>query len=360
MEVDTMKIKSPCYLFDKSEFKKAIQEYKTMGEVFYPVKSNDDDLIINTVIEESCCFEADSIEHIKLLINNYHVDSQKILYSYPIREKEDIIESNILGINNYVIDSESEYEKICEVVKEPNFYVRLNAVDILDNNYPAFQNKWGLSIENAKKLIQRIRVQNHKVIGISFYLFSEIVSFDSLKKMLNRIKVEFINYNIKYLNIGGGVFPSEINKLDKVLCDTKKAIGAKNIIIEPGTPLLNSCIDMVVSITAIRNINNHRFIFINSGIYNGLIDVIIKKRHFIIEDTILENKSNKIHTIVCGCSSDVSDCLGEYHLRANLSVGDQLIIKGCGAYSAVMQTNFYRKKPILMMIKDENNNGKLT
>lgn len=355
-----MAIKTPYYIFNKSRFREIIQEYKSIGEIFYPIKSNDEDLIINTLIDESCNFEVDSIEHIKLLINNYHVNPSKILYSYPILEYEDIIQANNLGIRKYVVDSNEEYENICSIVKTPRFFVRLNAVSILDPNFPDSQNKWGLPIKESKELIKRIRNDNHEVIGISFYLFKEIVSHKSLKNILKTIEIEFSDYSFKYLNIGGGISPLDISKVFDILLAAKKAIGATNVIVEPGTPLLNPCIDMVVSVTSIRNINGCRFVFINSGIYNGLIDIIIKQRHFIINDLKSEKSSDKINTIVCGSSSDVSDCLGEYKLRTNLRVGDQLIIKGCGAYSTVMQTNFYRKEPIPMILAEGSDNEEST
>jgi diaminopimelate decarboxylase len=138
------------------------------------------------------------------------------------------------------------------------------------------------------------------------------------------------------------------NNLEK----TKISIGAEKIIIEPGTHLLNPCIDMIVSITAIKKINDKKIIFINSGIYYGLIDVIIKKRVFIIEhfdkekDKIPSPESENEKYLVFGSSSDVSDYLGEYELHKDLEVGNQLIIKECGAYSSVMQTGFYKKSKI--------------
>jgi diaminopimelate decarboxylase len=109
---------------------------------------------------------------------------------------------------------------------------------------------------------------------------------------------------------------------------------------------------MIVSVTAIKKINNTKIIFINAGIYNGLIDIIIKKRYFAIEDLSKTKETNVEETIVCGSSSDVSDYLGRHKIRTNLKIGDQLIIKETGAYSAVMQTIFCGKSKIELVIKD--------
>jgi diaminopimelate decarboxylase len=42
--------------------------------------------------------------------------------------------------------------------------------------------------------------------------------------------------------------------------------------------------------------------------------------------------------------------IGVYMIRNDIKVGDRLIIKNCGAYSAVMQTNFYGRKSIRMVV----------
>ena len=343
-------IRAPYYLFDQKKFKNLIMDYKNIGEIYYPIKSNDDPLIIEFLIQEGCCFEVDSIEHIKQLITVYHLDPIRILFSYPILEQDDIIQANKFGIKKFVVDTQEEYENICSIISSPSFIVRLNAVEVLGPNYSPPHNKWGMTIDNAKALIDQIRAKNQDVIGISFYLFKEIVSPQSLKNMLAAIRGEFYGYDLRFLNIGGGISPCDINKVNKDLCKTKEAIGASDVIIEPGTPLLNPCIDMIVSVTAIRYINGCRFIFINSGIYRGLIDTIIKQRHFDIQDEGVMQNSDFVKTIVCGASSDVSDCLGEYNLRSNLRVGDQLIIKECGAYSKVMQTCFCQKEHIPMIL----------
>jgi diaminopimelate decarboxylase len=354
MEGNIMIIKTPYYIFDKEKFEFIVKNYQKNAEVYYPVKANDTDIIIDTAIDLSCCFEADSIEHIKIL-KSKGVDADRILYSYPIREENDIKYSVELGLKKYVVDSTEEYEKIKKYLTDGLFFIRLNPVVILGLNLSPKQNKWGLSIHETKELIDEIRNDKGKVIGLSFYIFKEIHrKIDTLKKLLLAVRDNFKDYSLDYLNVGGGISADELTSLQDILQSTKEAIGAKSIIIEPGTPLLDPCIDMVVSVAGIKKANNVKKIFINAGIYNGLIDIIIKKRRFIVED-FLKIKNNDVEkTIICGSSSDVSDCLGIHNIRKSIKIGDQLIVKGTGAYSAVMQTGFCGKSKIKMIVKDNS------
>jgi ornithine decarboxylase len=350
-ELNKMNIITPYYLFDKTKFESIIRTYQTIGEVYYPIKANDNELVVDAALESSCSFEVDSIEHIKMLICKKKLNPNRLLYSYPIREVRDIQKASELKVKKYVVDSKEEYDRMVSIVKDASFFVRLNVADILKTNSAPEQTKWGLSIREAKQLIHEIRKNGNDVIGISFYLFNEVAKIFNLEEILKILSENFLGFNLKYLNIGGGMLFENIKKIENTLNKTKVSIGAASIIIEPGSHLLDPCIDMVVSVTAIKRVNGKKLVFINSGIYSGLIDVIIKKKRFEIFDLKEHRKKESEIALVCGSSSDVSDYLGEYSLRSNLEVGDQLIVKGCGAYSSVMQTGFYKKRPIKMIIK---------
>lgn len=345
-------IPTPYYLFNEKRFATILETYQQIGDVYYPVKANDDDLIVEAAIKNSCCFEVDSIAHIRMLVNEKGVDASRILYSYPIREEKDIKEAVILGIKKFVVDSIDEYVKINRYLDDGEFLIRLNVVDILGSDLPPHKNKWGLSVQDAQRLIKKINYDGKPVLGISFYLFEDIAKPKMLKLILKKVSKEFAGFSLKCLNIGGGFSAQELAEFKNLIDDTRLNIGAERIIVEPGRFLLNPCIDMIVSVIAIKKVGASRLVFINAGIYSGLIDVVIKGRRFDICDFEKESIGNYESTLVCGDSSDVSDFLGEYELRSNLKVRDQLMIKECGSYSNVMQTNFYKKGRIEMKVED--------
>lgn len=344
-----MNIATPFYILNKSKLKKLINEYKSIGEVYYPIKANDNELVVDAIINLSCCFEVDSIEHMNTLILHKGVNPGNLLYSFPIRDTTDIETAYGLGVKKFVVDSDKEFETISSIASDAGFFVRLNVADILSLHLQPQQNKWGMEISQAKELINTIKKRGNRVLGVSFYLFSEIANLDAMCRVLNVISESFSGFGLEYLNIGGGFSAYKLISIKSNLVEAQKSIGAKKIIIEPGAPLLNACIDMVVSIIGIKRIQGKRVIFINSGIYYGLIDIVIKNRDYKIVELIDKKNESKESTLICGSSSDVSDFLGEYELSSSLNVGDQLIIKNCGAYSAVMQTNFYKKKTIQMI-----------
>ena len=343
-------MKIPYYIFDKKLFSSFIKKYSNYGKIFYPIKANDHPLIISEIIKNNCGFEIDSIEHMRELIK-CGVSPEEMCYSYPIKEIDDAKEALMLGVRLFVVDSFEEYEKILCLSTNAKFVVRINISDILNANLRPEQNKWGLSLDDASRLISRIKIENQILVGLSFYITAELHQEDILGKVLNIITEKFINIGVEFINIGGGISLDELKINQLNLEKAKKAVGANYIVLEPGRHLLDPCIDMIVSVTAVRNINSNRLVFVNAGIYSGLLDAIIKHKKYHIEDEQQNPTSTLANVFVCGSSSDISDVLGEYRLRDNLVAGDNLIFKDCGSYSAVMQTCFYRKEHAEMILK---------
>lgn len=343
--------KTPCYLFDEEKFCHMIKKYQTYGKIYYPVKANDDEMIISIIRDNDCCFEVDSIEHIRLLVNHYEIPPHKLLYSFPIKGLLDIQEALEMGVALFVVDSIDEYNKITSLSKDAKLIVRINVLQILNNDLSPEKDKWGLSLEDAKMLISYSQKKSINVVGISFYIMAEIEDKNSFEIVFEKIISEFKGVGIDFLDIGGGVSLEQLNIIHSLIETTKTSINAKYIVLEPGRHLLNPCIEMAVRVTAIKNIKGNRLVFINAGIYNGLIDAVVKDKKYSIVDREQTDYSILSTAYLCGSSSDISDTLGAYELREDLSVGDLLFIEECGAYSSVMQTRFYDKSQIPIALK---------
>lgn len=344
-------MKTPHYIFYEKLFVYNLLKYKTYGSVFYPIKANDNPLIIKNIIQMGCSFEVDSVNHMKELVETYKVDPQKIIFSFPLKKISDVKKATSLGIRKYVIDCFEEYEKIRKFVKNPLYLLRFNANEVIKELTP-MQDKWGFSINNLKKIYKLIKDRDEKILGISFYLTSEINCVENFEKVFNFLGTLDLD-NLDVIDIGGGISINMLERMTASLELLKSKFQCKEIVIEPGRHLLEPCMDMKVSIIAKKNSSDGKqILFIDAGIYNGLLDVIIKNKRLIINDEL--NEMRKTPFYLCGFSSDVSDFLGEYFFSESLDIGDKLIIKNCGAYSAVMSTRFYAQKPLqTYIVKNE-------
>jgi ornithine decarboxylase len=344
---------TPYYQFNQTLLAELLESYQSYGNIFFPIKANDSAPLIEYISQSDCGFEVDSLEHAHLLIDKYNVAPDLIIYSHLVRSRKDIREAANLGIKLFVVDTEEDMDRIDEVVSSPKYFLRINVNSML-NLLPPEKDKWGFEVEKAIAIFDAVRNISNKIWGVSFYLSAEINTVQNVATVLNNLSSAFSNSGLSALNIGGGISISMLKQLRPLLNATLESTGIEKLVIEPGRHLLDPCFDLITSVLATRDIKGTRFLFIDSGIYFGLIDVIIKNKRFSIEDECeFANSPTLREYIICGASSDVSDVLGKYQLRENISVGDKLRIRGCGAYSSVMQTHFYGKLPNRTAIVNE-------
>jgi ornithine decarboxylase len=334
-----MSPETPYLEFDENKFQSLFTEYSKIGTIYYPVKSNDCDVVLDKVEALGGNFEVDSIAHIKYLVVTKKISPNRILYSIPLRKEQDIIQAAKLGVNFFVIDTITEYRKIINHCKSARFIIRLDAKEFI-TNHEIKNNKWGLNLELALQLSRLIERDKFHFEGLSFYLPKGTFYYDNFSKVLNGISETFKNDSLNVIDIGGGLDNMLSNEsYVKAINEIKNRFNC-SIIVEPGRNLLNPCFNLITSVIGKKKLNNRDWLYIDSGVYSGLLDSIIQKRDFQISETKMSEESDKILYNVSGPTSDLLDFIGEHHFSAEIKEGDTLIIKNCGAYSVVMQTKF--------------------
>jgi diaminopimelate decarboxylase len=221
---------------------------------------------------------------------------------------------------------------------------------VLPKAEPEFD-KWGLRTSEIYKLIDQINNDGCNFEGLSFYLAKTLYNINRFMDMLNFIQVKYKDYQITTVNVGGGVDdPTDVNLID-FLSKFKRINNIKRIIVEPGRCLLDPSIDMLVSITGIRSKKKFHWIYLDAGIYNGLLDFRLirkyetKDKRFKPKITLLDSiesdfVSDKYQYFVSGPTSDMLDVFGSCKFPKEINEGDKLLINNCGAYSFVLKTNF--------------------
>lgn len=307
--------------------------------MYYPIKANSNFALVSFLNNFVDGYEVDSLYHISTLIRKHKVSADRILYSYPLKNRKEIRSALNMGISNFVIDDINECRQILDVASTPvKLIVRIDVT-----SYIKVQNlivKWGATSHEISEIIRSINDSIHKINGFSFYLPQEISSFENFELVIDKLFAEFDVGNYDILDIGGGIaddmLPKIVSKLQSFISRSKT-----KIIIEQGQYLLNPTIDLQVNVLEVRYKNRNKMVFIDSGIYHGLLDAILKKVNYKI---VAGNTCETEECIVCGDSSDISDIIGVYKLPKNIKCGDLLTIKGCGAYCEEFITPFSKKK----------------
>lgn len=332
------------YIIDKNKLMDLATAYKSYAKVYYPVKVNSSFEVIG--ILDSCVdgYEVDSIELLEYLINDCKISPSRVLYSSLISSKSDYEYVLRLGVRFFVIDDIEQFNLLCSIteISELDFLVRISVSDLVECDGLVL--KWGCNLETIPVFFERISGEKSHLKGFSFYLPQEINNSQNVLCIVDCVCSLVKKYSCNVINIGGGMCVELVSIVFERIKNNFE-YSMKEIIVEPGRCLLEQCIDLVCEIKAVKKFNSTKMVFIDSGIYNGLLDCVIKHKKFGVE--MFENSCSSEKTemyLVCGETSDVSDTLGLYELPQGLEAGSQLIIHNVGAYCYELETHFYRKR----------------
>jgi len=156
-------------------------------KIMYAVKVNPDEKIIRKLIELDCGFDCSSLNEIKKVIK-LGGDSEKIIFSHPIKQDSHIIYAKKVGVKLLVVDCVEEVETIAEIYPEAELCVRL-FVTKTDSLYPI--NKFGASKDQWIAILNKCKELKMKVRGASFHVGSGGTCFESYQSSLNDTKLFF-------------------------------------------------------------------------------------------------------------------------------------------------------------------------
>ncbi|KAK9811531.1 hypothetical protein WJX72_005478 [[Myrmecia] bisecta] len=219
--------------------------------------------------------------------------------------------------------------------------------------------QWFLDAIRADPLLELVGVHSH--LGSTI---SKVDIFrDGATVMVGFVKmIREQGFDIKYLNIGGGLGIDYYHRGDKLpspkdLIDTVRSIVADlglTIIIEPGRSMVGNTSALVNTVTGVKTNGNKNFIVID-GSMSTLIRPSLYDTYQHIELTAPGGGKEQTFDIV-GPVCESADFLGKERELATPSAGDGLVVHDAGAYCMSMASTYNLKmRPPEYWVK----NGKL-
>lgn len=341
------------YIINRQNLISTVKDYSVNAQVYYPVKANTNRHVVKILDPLIAGYEVASIYHLIYLITKFQVEPHRILYSAPIKTNSQIKKALSLGVKNFVVDNIDELKRTIRLADNNslNIILRVDIADFIDVRRSVF--KWGASINDILFMKELIAKSTQQYIGLSFYIPQEVDNVNNFVTVIDGIASSIGFHDCKVIDIGGGITSADVKS---IIPQIKSKYDLRNVdfIVEPGRHLLNPNIDLVVKVIDIRERQGQRLVFIDSGIYSGLIDAVVKNRRFEIsynnKKRQLSNKAEQC--LICGDSSDISDVLGIYDLPQNIKVGDELMISECGSYCSELDTDFCKNKRAVYHVDD--------
>lgn len=346
------KYQTPCLLFSLDQIKKNFWKIKQSingVEVFYAIKANDHPKILEILNHEGASFEVSSINELRSLLR-LGVDSNKISCLNPIKNPEFLNELNKNNVEIMAYDSIDEVDKIVKYAPKSKLVLRIT-VDNEGSDWPLTK-KFGVSPSEAIPLLKYAKKKGLEPIGITFHVGSQCLNKNNWSSALfvcndiwSQARIEKIK--LTFLSLGGGLpiqhtkkIPtiSEISdEINKILAENFKNKGMETrVSIEPGRGLVGDAAIMVTSVVGKAKRGIEDWIYIDVGVFNGLMETI---EGFAYE---IETKQlrKKVNVTIAGPSCDSVDIPFKNKLLSEVKVGEKLYIINAGAYTTVYAANF--------------------
>lgn len=331
------------FLINKNVIIHNYKNYSKIGNVFYPLKTNTNKIVLKTLIDNfnSCDgFLISNINHFNLL-DSMKVSQKNMCYINVLSGDNTIKYLYDRGVRFFVFDNFKSLEKFISYanLSECKISIRLNTMEMFNDTLMHL----GASTTECKEMLDLLNDKCDS-IGISFYLQTKIKNeIGALERILHYISENFNNYKIDFLSLAGIKSYDEINV--DIINQTKSQLHLKSIILEPGKYLVGNSISMITKIIRIKNINNKNILIIKNGIYSGLLDVVLYNEKFklylidndkYIDFSYIKDDNHNIEVYICGGSSDSGDVIGTLYVSEDcfnkISVGSEILIKDVGAY----------------------------
>lgn len=349
-------VETPCVVINLRTIKKnyiKLQNSFPFAQIYYAVKANPAPKVISLLDELGSNFDiASRYELDKVLALG--VAPERISYGNTIKKTKDIAYFFENGIRMYATDSKEDLKNIAKFAPGSRVYVRILVENSVTADWP-LSRKFGCHPDMAYDLLVQARDQGLTPYGISFHVGSQQRDIGQWNDAIAKTKYlmtsleEEEGIHLQMINMGGGFPASYIqptNDLSEYASEITRYLRddfgdeIPQIVLEPGRSLVGDSGILVTEVVLISRKNNtalNRWVYLDAGKFNGLIETLGESIKYPIVTSKDGNDAKTGEVILAGPTCDSMDIMYEdtkYKLPLDLKTGDRLYLLSTGAYTS--------------------------
>lgn len=325
-------------------FEKALPDSK----IYYAVKANPAPEILRLLAGLGSSFDTASVAEIEMAMDA-GAPAERISYGNTIKKERDIARAYELGIRLFAVDCVEEVDKIARVAPASKVFCRV-LTDGEGAEWP-LSRKFGCVPSMAIDVLRHAHRLGLQAYGVSFHVGSQQTDLGAWDKALSDAKHVFEELagkgiTLRMVNMGGG-FPTRYLRDvptaqaygQAIFGSLSKHFGNRlpETIIEPGRGMVGNAgviKSEVVLISKKANTDDVRWVYLDIGKFGGLAETMDEAiRYPIVTE---RDADDKAPCVLAGPTCDSADVMYEktpYPLPLSLTIGDEVLIEGTGAYT---------------------------
>ena len=349
-------LETPCVVVNLKTIKKNYQNLREnfpYADIFYAIKANPHEEIISMLNEMGSCFDIASRYELDKVLK-LGVSPERLSYGNTIKKAKDIAYFYEKGVRMFATDSKDDLKNIAQLAPGSRVYVRILVENTTSADWP-LSRKFGCHPDMAYDLCIQARDSGLIPYGISFHVGSQQRDIGQWNDAIAKTKYlmdsleEEEEIKLEMVNMGGG-FPASYvtpaNDLSEYASEISRYLEddfgeeRPRIILEPGRSLVGDSGILVTEVVMISRKNNtalFRWVYLDTGLFNGLIETLNESLKYPIITDKDEGCKKWGEVVLAGPTCDSMDIMYEdykYSLPTNLKPGDRVYFLTTGAYTS--------------------------
>ncbi len=347
----TRRPNGPCLIVDLDVvrdnfdgFRKALPD----SAIFYAVKANPAPEILRLLASLGSNFDCASVAEIEMALNA-GASADRVSYGNTIKKERDIAAAHTLGVSLFAVDCVEEVEKIARAAPGARVFCRV-LTDGAGAEWP-LSRKFGCVPAMAIDVLEAAHRLGLVATGVSFHVGSQQTDTNAWDGALADAAHVFRTLAergivLTLVNMGGG-FPTRYLKDvptakaygQAIFAALRRHFGNRlpETIIEPGRGMVGDAGVIkaeVVRVSRKTATDENRWVFLDIGKFGGLAETMDEAIRYPI--VTARDGDRKEPCVLAGPTCDSADVMYEkvpYPLPITLTVGDEVLIEGTGAYT---------------------------
>jgi ornithine decarboxylase len=293
------------------------------SRVFYAVKANPAPEVLKLLADLGSSFDCASVAEIDMALAA-GATPDRISFGNTIKKERDVAAAYARGIRLFAVDCVEEVEKIARAAPGARVFCRI-LCDCVGAEWP-LSRKFGCVPELAIEVLEHAHRLGLDACGISFHVGSQQpnpaawdVALASAAEIFRTLSERGIQ--LRMVNLGGG-FPAKYLKKIPLVKTYGRAI----------TTALAKHFGNRIPEKAEND--PLRWVYLDIGKFGGLAETMDEAIRYPIRTA--RDGDAKSPCVIAGPTCDSADVLYEktpYELPVSLSIGDEVLIEGTGAYT---------------------------
>jgi ornithine decarboxylase len=321
----------------------------------FAMKCNPDPRLLAALFWADCRFEAASWAELQILIG-IGVDPADVLFSNPVKSRDDIKRAWKAGVWRFAVDSVDELKKLAQLAEGASVYAVIGA----DHGGEVGSNgKFGITWQKAAELLVEARRLGLNPYGLSFHVGSQqldpqawyqpILDCGDAMRRLSPYGIK-----ITMLDLGGG-FPARYDVEPPPLSDygtiiqkamTELPYQPEYLAAEPGRCIAARAGIIVATVIGVAYHDGKCRVSVDAGAFHGLMEALESGQKLGFPITPLVYHGHPvIECIITGPSCDTQDGIRRIWMSPP-EEGDLVVIEATGAYTNAYVGAFNGMRPI--------------